>query len=172
VGNFVAALNRIVNGIVAVVRLVCIAQVIALFAVVIVAVIARYGFGKAVSWTEEVPRYLLIWISFLGAAVCVLKREHVGFDLLFYMLPKGPRRVLAIILGGLIAGFGWIMFRYGIVFVQDFGDDLMETIPYTNIWYYVAMPISGFLIMIFALKLIVDEFTDKDIAAPGGGSVE
>jgi TRAP-type C4-dicarboxylate transport system permease small subunit len=168
----VATLNRIINGIVAAVRLVCIVQVIALFVIVVVAVIARYVFGQAVSWTEEVPRYLLIWISFLAAAVCVLKREHVAFDLVFYMLPKGPRRVLALILGGLIAAFGWVMFRYGIVFVQDFGDDLMETIPYTNIWYYTAMPVSGFLIMIFALKLMIDEFTDREVAAPGGGSVE
>jgi TRAP-type transport system small permease protein len=168
----VAALNRFVNGIVAVVRWTCIVQVIALFIIVVVAVIARYVFGQAVSWTEEVPRYLLIWISFLAGAVCVLKREHVAFDLLFYALPKAPRRVLALILGGLIAGFGWVMFRYGIVFVQDFGSDLMETIPYTNIWYYVAMPVSGFLIMIFALKLMVDEFTDRDVAAPGGGTVE
>jgi TRAP-type C4-dicarboxylate transport system permease small subunit len=167
-----AALNRIVDLIVAAVRLVCIVLTIALFTIVVVAVIARYGLGQAVSWTEEVPRYLLIWVSFLAGAVCVLKREHVAFDLLFYALPKGPRRVLALVLGGLIAGFGWVMFRYGIVFVQDFGDDLMETIPYTNIWYYMAMPVSGFLIMVFALKLLVDEFTDRDVAAPGGGTVE
>ena len=49
------------------------------------------------------------------------------------------------------------MFRYGIDFVRDFGSDLMETIPYTNYWYYPAMPISGFLIMLFSFKLIVDE---------------
>jgi TRAP-type C4-dicarboxylate transport system permease small subunit len=170
--ELVAALNRFVNGLVAVVRLACIAQVTALFVVVIAAVVARYGFGAAVSWTEEVPRYLLIWISFLAGAVCVLKREHVAFDLVFYAVPPRPRRVLAILLGALIAGFGWVMFRYGIVFVQDFGGDLMETIPYTNYWYYVAMPISGFLIMVFALKLVVDEFVDKDVAAPGGGTVE
>jgi TRAP-type transport system small permease protein len=168
----VKSLNRLVDGIVAAVRWVCIVLAAALFAIVIAAVIARYVFGTAVSWTEEVPRYLLIWISFLAAAVCVLRREHVAFDLVFYRVPPGPRRVLAIFLSLLIAIFGWIMFRYGIVFVQDFGPDLMETIPYTNYWYYVAMPISGFLVMIFALKLIVDEFTEKDVAAPGGGTVE
>ena len=43
----------------------------------------------------------------------------------------------------LIFGFGWVVFRYGIVFVEDFGGDLMETISYTNYWYYPAMPISG-----------------------------
>ena len=167
------ALDRAIDRLVAAVRWLCIAQVTALFVIVVVAVAARYGFGKAVSWTEEVPRYLLIWISFLAGAVCVLKRDHVAFDLVFYKLPPGPRRVLAVVLGLLIAGFGWIMLRYGIVFVEDFGADLMETIPYTNYWYYVAMPISGFLIMVFALKLVVDELLGRAVAAPGtSGTVD
>ncbi len=44
------------------------------------------------------------------------------------------------------------MLRYGIVFVEEFGSDLMETIPYTNYWYYPAMPIAGGLIMLFAAQ--------------------
>lgn len=167
-----AFFNHFVNGLVAGVRWLCIVLAAALFVVVVAAVVARYGFGQAVSWTEEVPRYLLIWISFLGAAVCVLKREHVGFDVLFNKLPHRSRRMVALVLTALIGGFGWIMLRYGIVFVQDFGSDLMETIPFTNYWYYVAMPISGFLMMVFALKLLVDELADRDVAAPGSGSVE
>jgi TRAP-type transport system small permease protein len=158
--------NRVVDGLVAVVRLVCIVLATALFLIVIAAIVARYGFGQAVSWTEEVPRYLLIWVSFLAAAVCVLKREHVGFDLLFDALPPRPRRALAVFISLLILGFGWVVFRYGIVFVQDFGSDLMETIPYTNYWYYPAMPVSGFLIMVFALKLIIDAVHGRKIESP------
>ena len=169
---FVNWLDRIVACVAAAVRLFCIALAAALFLIVIIAVIFRYGFDAAVSWTEEVPRYLLIWISFLAAASCVLRREHVGFDVLFNKLPKKPRLVLAVFLNILILSFGWIMFRYGIVFVQDFGADLMETIPYTNYWYYPAMPVSGFLIMLFAVKLMVDEIVRSDssaISSPGIG---
>ena len=82
------------------------------------------------------------------------------------------RRALGVTLSVLILLFGWIVFRYGITFVQDFGSDLMETIPYTNYWYYPAMPISGFLIMVFALKLIVDEIVRPEAAAITGTSVD
>ena len=170
--RLVNLLTSLVDGLVAVVRWCCIALTIALFVIVIAAIVARYGFGQAVSWTEEVPRYLLIWISFLAAAVCVLRREHVGFDVLFNALPTPARRALGVGLSALILVFGWVVFRYGIVFVQDFGDDLMETIPFTNNWYYPAMPVSGFLIMVFALKLIVDEITRPDAAAITGSTVE
>ena len=80
--------------------------------------------------------------------------------------------MLGVTLSLLILMFGWIVFRYGITFVQDFGPDLMETIPYTNYWYYPAMPISGFLIMVFAFKLIVDEIVRPEAAAITGTSVD
>ena len=164
--------NRFVDALVAGVRLVCIVLATALFAVVIGAVVGRYVFGYALSWTEEVPRYLLIWISFLAAAVGVLQRDHVGFDVLFNALPKPMRRALGVALSMLILMFGWIVLRYGITFVQDFGSDLMETIPYTNYWYYPAMPVCGFLIMVFAFKVIVDEIVRPEAAAITGTSVD
>lgn len=154
-------LDRVVNALVGLVRLVCIGLATAIFVIVIIAVIARYGFGQAVSWTEEVPRYLLIWVSFLGAAACVLKREHVGFDVLLNALPARPRRLVSAAISLMIFGFGYVLLRYGIDFVRDFGGDLMETIPYTNIWYYPAMPVSGALIMVFALKVLIDDLTGR-----------
>ena len=149
-------LDRAVAGALTAVRAVCIVQATALFLIVVLAVIGRYVFGRSLTWTEEVPRYLLIWISFLGAAACVARREHVGFDVLFNSFPPLVRRWLGAAIGVLITGFGWIVFRYGIVFVKDFGPDLMETIPYTNYWYYVAVPISGALLLLFGAKNIVD----------------
>ena len=87
-------LDRAVEWALTVVRMVCIVQASALFIVVVLAVIGRYVFGRSLTWTEEVPRYLLIWISFLGAAACVARREHVGFDVLFNKLPFDVRRWL------------------------------------------------------------------------------
>jgi TRAP-type C4-dicarboxylate transport system permease small subunit len=164
--------DRFVELVAAITRIVCITFATALFVIIVAAIVARYGFGQAVSWTEEVPRYLLIWISFLAAAVCVLRREHVGFDVLFNALPKPVRRPLGVFLAGLVFLFGWILFRYGIVFVQDFGDDLMETIPFTNNWYYPAMPVSGFLIMLFSIKIVIDDLTKSDVAAMTGQTVD
>ena len=94
--EFLDLLDRFATFLRYVVRWVCIVLASALFIIVVAAVVARYGFGQAVSWTEEVPRYLLIWISFLAAAVGVFRRDHVGFDVLFNALPRPVRRVLGV----------------------------------------------------------------------------
>jgi len=45
-------------------------------------VVSRYLLASPSSWTEEVARYLLIWIGMLGAAYAFRTRMHIGLDLL------------------------------------------------------------------------------------------
>lgn len=104
------------------------------------------------SWSEEVPRYLLVWIGFLGAALAVDRKDHIGFDYVFNKLPAGARKVLTLFLNLGIALIGLIMLVYGIDFVKQFGADWMESIPYTNVWFYTALPISGALILLFVIR--------------------
>ena len=144
--------NRIVDLIASLVRLVMLTQASAIFVIIVFTVISRYGLNFVFSWSEEVPRYLLIWISFLGAAIAVDLKDHIAFDYFSKRLRGRVRRLAEIAINAAMLFFGWIMFFYGIQFVQDFGSDLMESIPFTNIWYYSAMPVSGFLIMLFALR--------------------
>lgn len=163
--TLITALDRLTQWLIKAVRWVCIVFATAIFVIVLLAVFARYGLGQAVSWTEEVPRYLLIWVSFLGAAACVLEREHVGFDVLLNAMPTTLRRIVSTAISLAIFTFGLMMLWYGIIFVQDFGGDLMETIPFQNYWYYPAMPVSGALIMIFSLKVLVEDLTGRQSEA-------
>ena len=156
--------NRALDGLVRVLRLVIVLQAMAIFVIAVLAVIARYVFGGAVSWSEEVPRYLLIWISFLGAAICVDRKEHIAFDILYSRLPRRPRAVLRWAIDLLILAFGFVMFWWGIVFVEDFGGDLMETIPFKNYWFYVVMPISGLLIMLFVARDLLNSLFAPTLA--------
>jgi TRAP-type transport system small permease protein len=146
------ALNRAVDLVSAVVRVTILLQASAIFVIIIVTVITRYGFNYVLSWSEEVPRYLLIWISFLGAAVCVDLRDHIAFDYLYKRFPDRVRAAVQFLINGGIFGFGCIMLLYGIRFVEAFGGDFMESIPFTNVWYYTALPVSGALIMLYSLR--------------------
>jgi C4-dicarboxylate transporter DctQ subunit len=156
-------LNRLVDAIREIARVVILLQATAMFVIIVFTVISRYGFNWVLSWSEEVPRYLLIWISFLGAAVCVDLKDHIAFD---YFLKRFSGRLGALVRFGINAAmffFGWIMFWFGIKFVEDFGGDLMESIPFTNHWYYTAMPISGFLIMLFCLRAQLNVWTGAQV---------
>jgi TRAP-type C4-dicarboxylate transport system permease small subunit len=161
-GRRMRALNRAVDLVSAVVRLVILLQAAAIFAIVIVTVITRYGFDYVLSWSEEVPRYLLIWISFLGAAACVDLRDHIAFEYLYDRFPARLRGAVQVLINVALFGFGWIMLLYGIRFVQAFGGDFMESIPFTNVWYYTALPVSGALMMLYSLRDQLNAWSGTD----------
>jgi TRAP-type transport system small permease protein len=123
-----------------------------IFAIILFTVVSRYGFTWVLSWSEEVPRYLLIWVSFLSAAVGVDISDHIAFDLFFRKFTGRGLAFMQFALNAGVFGFGFLMLFYGIRFVQDFGPDSMESIPFTNVWYYTAMPITGGLIVLFSTR--------------------
>ena len=58
---------------------------------------SRYG------WTLEFCLALWVWIVFWGAAFVVRERDHVTFDLLYLAMPRGPRRVMALVSCAVVA---------------------------------------------------------------------
>ena len=55
----------------------------------------RYALNDSAAWTEEIARYLLIGVVFVGAAVGVVRNNHIHVDLLYRFLPHRAGRVLA-----------------------------------------------------------------------------
>ena len=144
--------DRFLDFISAVVRYVILVMTTCIFIVVLFTVFSRYLFNYVASWSEEVPRYLLVWIGFLGAAIAVRQNEHIGFDYIFNKLPPTGQKILALLLNLGIVIIGLIMLVYGIDFVRQFGGDWMESIPFTNIWFYISLPVSGALILLYIIR--------------------
>jgi TRAP-type C4-dicarboxylate transport system permease small subunit len=136
----------------AIVKYVILVMTTCIFIIVLFTVFSRYLFNYVASWSEEVPRYLLVWIGFLGAALAVRQDEHIGFDYVFNKLPPTGQKILALLLNLGIVIIGLIMLVYGIDFVKQFGGDWMESIPFTNVWFYSSLPVSGALILLYILR--------------------
>ena len=67
-------------------------------------------------------------------------------------MPLRARQVGHFFLNGLVAIVAVIMVVYGIGLVNHFGEDLMESIPVTNFWLYLAMPVSGTLMLLYLVQ--------------------
>ena len=53
----------------------------------------RYVLNNSLSWTEEIARYLLMWITFIGAAVAMRRGTHIAVEVALLFLPKPIVRV-------------------------------------------------------------------------------
>jgi TRAP-type transport system small permease protein len=54
-------------------------------------VVLRYGFNSGIAISEEVSRYLFIWLTFVGAVIAVHEHAHLGVDTLPRLLPPKGR---------------------------------------------------------------------------------
>jgi TRAP-type C4-dicarboxylate transport system permease small subunit len=144
--------ERILDEITAVVKCVMISLTCVIFLITTTAVFTRYVLNFVPSWSEEVPRYLLVWITYLGAALAVNYKEHISLDIFFNLMPVRGRQIGHLILNLLVGIVGLILYVYGMRLLRQFGDDLMESIPVKNFWLYIAMPISGGLIILYVIR--------------------
>lgn len=67
-------------------------------------VVLRYGFDSGITVSEEVARWLFVWLTFMGALVALQRQEHLGSDFLVSRL--GPRGRLACRVLGQLAMLG------------------------------------------------------------------
>lgn len=64
---------------------------------VFVNVVLRYGFNSSISVTEEVSRYMFVWLAFLGAVLAFGENQHVRVTMLTDKLSPIARNLLSIV---------------------------------------------------------------------------
>lgn len=118
----------------------------ALAGVVFTQFFTRYALNDSASWTEEIARYLLIGVVFVGASIGVAKDNHIQVDLLYRYLGPRVSRVLATTVDAIRIAFFVSMSFFTAQMMQKMGSYQMTIIDLPmNIVYAVVL--FGFLAM-------------------------
>ena len=56
-------------------------------------VVMRYGFNSGITLSEELSRWLFVWLTFLGAIIALNERGHLGTDTVVSCLPVLGKKV-------------------------------------------------------------------------------
>mgnify|MGYP003646719970 FL=1 len=81
-------------------------------------VLVRYVIPLPLTFTEELARYLMIWMALLAVSSGVVYREHIGVEFVFGRFPPAMRRWLALAFDILAFAFFLALLWYGIEFVE------------------------------------------------------
>lgn len=71
-------------------------------------VVGRYVFATAILGADEVQVFIMVWMTFAGAAIVTWRNQHLRMDVLFDLLPARARRwirLVEVVLMAVIAGF-------------------------------------------------------------------
>ena len=118
-------------------------------------VFCRYVLNDSPSWTEPGSVMLMSWFIFLGAAVGVRENNHMGFDVLLYVLPMSGKKWLRMISDIVILAFGAGMVWYGASLVGLTWNTTLPALGISGGWDYVPIVAGGVLVILFSLERIV-----------------
>lgn len=117
------------------------------------AIAGRFVFSYSLFWSDELTRFLLIWISFLGMSVGVRRGAHPGIDSLVRGLSPRTARIVFSCAAVLSLLFFAVMVIYGWVLIlrtwpqRSPSMGLRMTVP------YLAVPVAGLLMMFHGFAL-------------------
>jgi TRAP-type C4-dicarboxylate transport system permease small subunit len=117
-------------------------------------VVLRYGFNSGLTISEELSRWLFVWMTFLGALVALRSHAHLGTDALVSRLPVAGKKICLGITHLLMLSLCWLMFRGGWQQTQINRGTTSAVMEVSMAWFYA----SGVVFAALAMVLIAFEF--------------
>ena len=125
--------------------------------IIILQVFMRYLFLFSLSWSEEVARYLMIWVSFLGASLALKYGFHIGVEFVINRIPKKMRGWI-----NLTAKLGVLLFLIyftigGFRLSWAVRDQDSPALLFSMAYAYLSAPVGGVFMIIQLLSLLVED---------------
>ncbi len=118
------------------------ALVVALLGCVALGVITR-GMGDPLSWTDELSRFLMVWLAVFGWILASRKRIHVRIRYFQDLLPARMHAAAEVVFQLAMMGFGALITWYGVGLVAKNHDLEATSLPIAMAWMYVPMVLAG-----------------------------
>lgn len=115
---------------------------------------ARYLFNSSTTWTEELTRYLMVWMTFIGASSAIYRGELAAVTYLNDRLPQALRRIVVTAGLMLMAAFLATAAYQGYELVQRSFVLNAAALQVPMAWVYLAIPVGSILMLIQTLGLM------------------
>src|SRR3989344_2700186 len=135
-------------------------------------VVLRYAFNSGIAVSEEVSRWLFVWITFLGAIVAVKEHGHLGTDLVLTKLPPIAQRVCLVISHGLMLFCTWLLFS-GALSQARINWDVEAPVTGASVAIFYASGVvfavaSGLLLLLNLWRLLSGQGPDDQLGQTSG----
>ncbi len=154
--------GKFVKGYNSVEKVILIAMFIVLVIVIFAQVVSRYIFGDALSWSEELGRFIFVWMSWLGVSAGMKEGEHIQVKILpNYLKEKGwvnAERGLYIFIDLIWFFTSLVVVYYGFDIVgQQMATNVFAIATHIPMWIiYLCIPISSIIVCLRLIGQIVN----------------
>lgn len=137
-------------------------QILLGFVVVLVfiAALTRY-LGTPINWSVDIAQGIFVWVIYLGANQAWRKNRHIGIDMLFNRFHPKVRKILTILIYGIILVFLGAIIVNGIHIAIVNAGRIMNDIPISYSFVTVAVPVGSFLMLLTTIEKLIALFRTR-----------
>lgn len=139
-------------------RFLLFAAIVAMTLFITLQIIFRVFF-TALSWTEELSRYLLVWSTFIGASVAFKKGAHISVSFVMDMLPLKTRKALYVLSTVLMAIFFLVSVWYGFLLMKLQVFQISPAMGIKMRYVYTIIPVSFIVMFIHLLYEFLEQWS-------------
>lgn len=111
-------------------------------------------FFTALSWSEEITCFLLVYASLVGAAVAFKRGSHIAVTFIVQRLSAGSQKILMVLVHLLGVGFFAVIAFYGILLMKTESHQTSPAMMIPMVWIYLIFPVLGGVIILHLLAAI------------------
>ncbi|WP_296970376.1 TRAP transporter small permease [Tepidanaerobacter sp. EBM-38] len=123
-------------------------------------VIFRYVFKSPVAWTEELARFLFIWMTFIASYTGARKGSHIGVEALQKALPRIGGKILKILSNLINTAFFSVIVHYTILFWPKLMIQISPALGLPMAFVYLCMIIGPAFMAFWYFILAIKELTE------------
>lgn len=118
--------------------------------------------GASLSWNEELMRWLLIGIGFIGASVALKHKSHIGIEFLLIRMSKRWKKAMLLVGYGIIILFLYFMLDTGWVAAMIARRQLGSIIRIQMMWVKLTIPLGAIFMLIHMAYFSLGLLTEKE----------
>jgi TRAP-type C4-dicarboxylate transport system permease small subunit len=134
---------------------------------ILLQVFLRYVVKASLPWSEELARYLMVWIGLMGASLAVHEGRHVGVSLLVDRTRGVLRKAVTCIAMCGVLWFLWLMLSEGVRLVLNIWYQRSPAMNIPMVIPYAAIPLGAIFMMVQVLLGLSRLFLGADEAREG-----
>ena len=153
--------QRFLDGLTRVATLVASVMMVTLITIFGWLVYGRYVLNATPTWVEQAALLLVVWITFLGAAVGVRHGSHLSVDFIRDAAPRRVRRAALVFCTLALLFFGILLAWQGYVMYERTARRMIPLLGVSEGWRAVPVSLGGALITLFALDDLLGHLRGK-----------
>ena len=130
-------------------------------------VVMRYAFNSGFTISEELSRWLFVWITFMGGVIALNERSHLGTDTLVSRLPLAGQKACLAIGHVLMLFICWLLFRGALEQVKINWDTTSAAMEVSMAFFYasgmVCAVLSAVILVHHLWSLLSGQLADNEL---------